>query len=170
MSLWPPTIIPAKERTRNSSMGGFRGVGHQPQAANEGAESLFRLRKWMVFSENPNMPFERTLRHLMMRDDVETFSALDKSLYTPDKDHPLRGLWVGDYNAHGCEFVLFHQPTPERLEGIKITGDINVPRGEYSFIINNLKDPMRIADEEEWPGATVLRGTGQIAASQFVDS
>lgn len=167
---WPPATIPSRERTRRSSMQGFRGAEHQPRSADETAETLFRLRKWMVSNENPNMPFERTLRHLMMRDDVETFSALDKELYTPNIEYPLRGLWVGDYNAHGCEFILFHQPTPKRLEGIKITGDINVPRGEYTFIISNLHEPLRIADEEEWRGASVVKASGQIAASQFMDS
>lgn len=170
MSLWPPINIPSTERTRNTSIQGFRGVGHQPQSINDAAKKLFRLRKWMVFNEHPGMPFERTLRHLMMKDDVETFSALDKTLYTPDNAHPLRGLWVGDYSSHGWEFILFHQPRPERLEGIKITGDINVPRGEYTFIIENLNEVLRIAHEEEWPGSKVVKGKGQIAASQFVDS
>lgn len=104
-----------------------------------------------------------------MGNNVETFSALDKSLYTPDREYPLRGLWVGDYSVNGCEIILFHQPTPDRLEGIKITGDLNVPRGEYTFTFNNLKDLIRIAGEVEWPGATVVGGRGQLADSQFVD-
>lgn len=104
-----------------------------------------------------------------MGNGVETFSALDKSLYTPSKEHPFRGVWVGDYTENGCEIVLFHQPTPERLEGIKITGDINVPRGEYTFIIENLKEPIRIANEVEWPGATVVGGKTQTAFIQFTN-
>lgn len=168
MPVWPPTIIPSGERTRSISAQGFRVDGHQPQTTNEAAESLFRLRTWMIFGANSNH-LETRVQPPAMGNGVETFSALDKSLYTPDKEHPLRGLWVGDYTENGCEIVLFHQPTPERLEGIKITGDINVPRGEYTFIIENLKEPTRIADEVEWPGATVVKGKTQIASIQFTN-
>jgi hypothetical protein len=105
-----------------------------------------------------------------MKEKFETFAALDSWLYTPDERHPFRGLWVGDYSVHGWEFILFHQPNPNRLEGIKITGDIHVPRGEYTFIVEDLTNISRIAHEVEWPGAKAVKGKGQIAASQFVDS
>jgi hypothetical protein len=100
---------------------------------------------------------------------VETFSALEPELYTPDVAHPLRGVWVGDYGGHGCELILFHQLSPTRLEGIKLSGDINVPRGEYTFEVPDLEDLIRIADENEWPGAKVISGVGQIAQSQFLE-
>lgn len=167
MPVWPPTIIPSGERTRSISAQGFRVDGHQPQTANEAAESLFRLRTWMIFGTNSN--HLTRVQPPAMGNGVETFSALDKSLYTPNKEHLFRGVWVGDYTENGCEIVLFHQPTPERLEGIKITGDINVPRGEYTFIIENLKEPIRIANEVEWPGATVVGGKTQTAFIQFTN-
>jgi len=100
---------------------------------------------------------------------VETFSALEPKIYTPDVAHPLRGVWVGDYGGHGCELILFHQLSPTRLEGIKLSGDINVPRGEYTFEVPDLEDLIRIADEKEWPGAKVIRAVGQIAQSQFLE-
>lgn len=123
----------------------------------------------MVFDgSGPNMPPDRIMRNLV-KENIETFAALDSSLYTPDEMHLFRGLWVGYYPPHGWEFILFHQPNPTRLEGIKITGNIDVPRGEHTFIIENLDDISRIAYDEEWPGAKIVKGKGQIAASQFVD-
>lgn len=97
----------------------------------------------------------------------EMFSALDKELYTPDKEHPYRGLWVGDFGSNGCEFTLLHQPDRHRLEAIKITGNINVPRGEYAFHVDDVENPIRIADEPEWPGAKVFRARNQIAEALF---
>jgi hypothetical protein len=119
----------------------------------------------MMFPVGSNNP-----SRIKTADEEEIFSALDKELYTPDEAHHFRGLWVGDYPHHGCEFILMHQPCPDRIEGIKITGDINVPRGECSFYVENATSPTRIADEPEWPGAKVFRASFQIAASQFRES
>ncbi|RPB11429.1 hypothetical protein P167DRAFT_508070 [Morchella conica CCBAS932] len=168
MSLWPPTKIPSAERTRNSSEHGYRDGEHQPESVADASQKLFRFRKWMRFDGASGSLADRL--PYAMKEKFETFAALDSWLYTPDERHPFRGLWVGDYSVHGWEFILFHQPNPNRLEGIKITGDIHVPRGEYTFIVEELTDISRIAHEVEWPGAKAVKGKGQIAASQFVDN
>jgi hypothetical protein len=51
------------------------------------------------------------------------------------------------------------------LEAIKLTGDPNVPRGEYSFRVEDLGPSglLRVADEEPFAGARVMRAKGQIA-------
>ncbi len=58
-----------------------------------------------------------------------------------------------------------------RLEAIKLTGDINIPRGEYTFIAPNIGNGgfVRIADEELFRGARVVRSAGHIAAQAFQD-
>ncbi|KAK7738556.1 hypothetical protein SLS53_006076 [Cytospora paraplurivora] len=40
---------------------------------------------------------------------VTTYSTLDPELYAPTADQPWRGIWVGDYSGHGCEFLLITQ-------------------------------------------------------------
>lgn len=47
-------------------------------------------------------------------DQITTYSTLDPELYTPTVSQPWKGIWVGDYSAHGCEFLLVTQnhPTP----------------------------------------------------------
>ena len=82
-------------------------------------------------------------------------------------EKPFQGLWIGDYSDHGGEILLFLQQTPSKLEVLKVTGDLNVPRGEYSFVIPNMNGPSRICDEMEFTGVRAVRGWGQIAGTHF---
>ncbi|CAK7275028.1 hypothetical protein SEPCBS57363_006468 [Sporothrix epigloea] len=50
------------------------------------------------------------------RDALETYATLDPYYYTPTEDRPFRGIFVGDYSVHGCEFLLVHQDD-EVIEG-----------------------------------------------------
>jgi hypothetical protein len=56
-----------------------------------------------------------------------------------------------------------------RLEAIKLTGDPNIPRGEYTFIAPDIGHGgfMRIADEEVFRGSRIVRSAGHIAARGF---
>ena len=67
---------------------------------------------------------------------------------------------------HGLEFLLFLQRIPTRLEVIKITGDPNVQRGEYSIVAPHLDDS-RISGGPEFQGSAVVMGFGQIAETHF---
>ena len=136
-------------------------------------------------------------------EEVITYSTLDPAVYTPTELKPWRGIWVGDYSGHGCEFLLIHQPdtaddeaTDEelgivrqpnepanaweerrrqdriyrgRLEAIKLTGDPNVPRGEHTFIAEDLSDEGLVATLEEAPfqGARVVKSKGHVAGTGF---
>lgn len=147
LALWPPLCIPAIERTE---MAQFK------RGNSKNVIQLRQIWQWSMMS---------TL------ETYETVSRLLPDLYTPDFERPLRGLWVGDYELHGGEFILFHQPAENsnRLEAIKLTGDPNVPRGESSFIVDDLSHCERISTETEWFGAPVVKAKGQIAQVNFIN-
>jgi Cyclin D1 binding domain/F-box domain len=204
--LWPPMTIPSKERVRAESGQGFNGPGYRPSKVSEVSEQCFRIRRWMSF-QSYSIPFSRSYstESTRMGETVTTYSTLDPKLYTPTPEKPYRGIWVGDYAGHGCEFLLLHQPDDEdipplrkdkitqnleisgksaeiepkdqcthkgRIEMIKLTGDLNVPRGEHTFIADDISDSalVRIAEEPRFRGARIVRSRGQIAARGFQDS
>jgi hypothetical protein len=58
-----------------------------------------------------------------------------------------------------------------RIEAVKLTGDPNIPRGEYTFIAPDIgpNGLIRIAKEEIFKGARIVRSVGHIAATGFRD-
>lgn len=58
-----------------------------------------------------------------------------------------------------------------RIEAVKLTGDPNIPRGEYTFIAPDIgRDGLlRIASEELFKGARIVKSVGHIAARGFRD-
>lgn len=58
-----------------------------------------------------------------------------------------------------------------RLEAIKLTGDPNVPRGEYTFIAEDIgrRGLIRVAEEPTFRGARVVKSVGHIAGRFFRD-
>ncbi|KAK3675280.1 hypothetical protein LTR78_004790 [Recurvomyces mirabilis] len=58
-----------------------------------------------------------------------------------------------------------------RLEAIKLTGDPNIPRGELTFLAPDIGEAgfLRIADEEIFKGARIVRSAGHIAGRNFRD-
>jgi hypothetical protein len=194
MALWPPQTIPARHRVRNASQGNFVATGHRPQKRSDISDQTFRIRRWMQMVGGHNQPGVR------LAEEVYTYSTLDPHLYTPTSDKPYRGIWVGDYAGHGCEFLLIHQPGDEvpfdessviqrddesmdeflirkreeriyrgRIEAIKLTGDPNVPRGEYTFIADDIgKDGfVRVAHEAKFKGARIVKSKGHVAERLF---
>ena len=205
MELWPPKTIPAAHRVRNDPYNLFHSNEYRPRTLTEASDATFRLRKWMEF---------RGLGQYMglkMGEDVMTFATMPSDLYMPTKGKPWRGIWVGDYAGHGCEFLVILQrdliesentgepvsqssfesePTftlggadivqrsgeeedppgcTGRLEAIKLTGDPNIPRGEYTWIAPDIghRGFVRLAHEQMFKGARVVSSYGHIASAGF---
>lgn len=197
---WPPVTIPSDRRVYRDIENPLPEWDMPPLRTEQISQSAFRLRKWPHFGMG--VPLFSTGGH----ETLATYATLDPSLYTPTKEKPYQGIWVGDYSAHGCEFLLFLQrdygghPTSSStssaasqpselddsegsgtggediihqgsLEAIKLTGDPNVPRGEISWIAEDIgRDGMiRAADESLFQGARIVHSRGHAAGLGFRD-
>jgi hypothetical protein len=200
---WPPPAIPAHHRVGAQAAGVFPISSQRlevcspgnwaPHNRSEASDQTFRIRRWMEWM--------RSGLGLRLGEETVTWSTLDPYWYTPTKEKPWRGIWVGDYNVHKCEFLLVHQPDSEdgempaferkpeetdeefdarflrervhkgSLEAIKLTGDTNVPRGEYTFIAPDLGESGLVGVEEREPlaGSRVVRSKGHIAHDGFIN-
>lgn len=216
--VWPPPAIPARQRTRGTISGRYDDswlrAGDRPLRRDQVSENTFSIRRWIQRGGVPMPPLgagtafqfdwgNPDIIHMHMGEEIMTFATLDPALYTPTPTRPWRGIWVGDYSAHGCEFLLIHQPDePEatdaelglsreewecdeawekrrldarinrgRLEAIKLTGDPNVPRGEHTFIADDIGPDgfVGVASEPPFKGARMVRSRGHIAHTGFVE-
>lgn len=124
-SLWPPIIFPAADRTTRSHAASQHHCPPVEQINN--SRSLFELTKASTSG------FGR-----MGGPRVELFAALDPKLYTPNLEHPLRGIWWCKFPV-GIEFILFHQKSRYQVEGLKLTGDLFLHRGTKTLGFDNIQ-------------------------------
>ena len=103
-------------------------------------------------------------------DKTVTYGTMSPEAYTPNVEKPWQGIWCGDYFNRGVEFLLVLQPdSTDSLLAIKLTGDSNVPRWQYSIVVPDLLEGgfVRVAEEEEFRGARVVRSASHMAATGF---
>lgn len=174
-ALWPPSMIPSPERIyRSMSL----TDAYLPLCASEASSIGFRLKRWA------NFRFQMTSTG---NEAISNYATIDPELYVPTKEKPYQGIWIGDYSAHGCEFLLIYQQTqPSRygpagarqgndqwntLRAVKLTGDPNVPRGEVTFVAHDIgpNGLVRVADEEPFAGARIVHCFGHVAGLGFRD-
>ncbi|KAK3115257.1 hypothetical protein LTR53_005577 [Teratosphaeriaceae sp. CCFEE 6253] len=81
----------------------------------------------------------------------------------------LEGFTEMPYQRTLQEITDYDDVPSGRLEAIKLTGDPNIPRGEYSFIAPDIGHGgfLRVADEETFRGARIVRSAGHIAGRGF---
>ncbi|CAJ0554318.1 Ff.00g128310.m01.CDS01 [Fusarium sp. VM40] len=227
-NIWPPPSVPSEHHVSGSSTqvteeGIFVNTpASRPWRRQDVSERFFRVRQWMEMAgglARVGMAAGITGIYNMLRlsrlaaagglpgvhvgEELITYSTLDPKLYTPTPLKPWRGIWVGDYSTHGCEFLLVHQPDDEnsatdeelglvrrdseteeawearrtegrtfqgRLEAIKLTGDPNVPRGEITFVADDL-GPDGVVDgpppDPRFLGIRTVYSQGHIANTGF---
>ncbi|PYH98189.1 hypothetical protein BO71DRAFT_316933 [Aspergillus ellipticus CBS 707.79] len=182
---WPPQTIPSNHRINRDLDIEAPHQERYPRQVDDLSEHAFRIRRWANFRLGGNL-FGASSPNVTL----STFATLDPKLYTPTRMKPYQGIWVGDYSAHGCEFLLFLQRGREdehaspaetsvseetipqySLEAVKLTGDPNVPRGELSFVADDTGPGglLRIADETLFQGARIVRCRGHVAGLGFRD-
>ncbi|KAI0474696.1 hypothetical protein F4859DRAFT_504536 [Xylaria cf. heliscus] len=197
--LWPPPAVPAAHRVLghpsnivgDPTQGLMTSPTWRPFNRSEVSDMTFRIRQWMELGP-PTIGFH-------VGEEIVTYSTIDPVFYTPTPERPWRGIWVGDYSVHGCEFLLINQPDVDegnqeplkklesesdeefqarflservyrgRLEAIKLTGDPNVPRGEYTFLADDLGEGgfVGIAQAPPFQGARIVKSQGHIANIGF---
>lgn len=115
-SVWPPQSLPSANRVRNSNLGPLVGMtrGYQPDYESKGYRpENFSERSLDAFRMS-NPPRSISIgygRYVgVTPSGGETFAAIHPSVLEPTAQKPLQGIWIGDYNGHGNEFVLFLQP------------------------------------------------------------
>ncbi|KAF4924607.1 hypothetical protein CGCVW01_v003970 [Colletotrichum viniferum] len=223
-NVWPPPAIPARHRVAGV-VSGLHGDDltptDLPTRRAEASDQAFRIRHWMEMAGAPAAGLfvgagpagliraihanlsARGLPGVHIGEEVVTYSTLDPIVYTPTPLKPWRGIWVGDYSGHGCEFLLINQPDDEevsdeelglvrsadesddewtrrrtdarvhrgRLEAIKLTGDPNVPRGEYTFVADDLGEAgfVGLAQEPPFQGTRVVKSKGHVAGTGFME-
>lgn len=155
--LWPTINIPVTDRiypTERSITDQANGV-HEDVKYSDDLMAISRP----IFSatlENDIVSYDDIPRH------TEIFYRLPRNLPAPTNFKQYSGLFMGDYSAHGPEILYLYYPTPTSLHAVKVTGDPNVPRGELSWVVDDLTRPTRICTEREWPGGRAFAGRGQI--------
>ena len=180
--LWPPPLISTNNRIDRVTQ-----PLKLPEHASEVSEAGFRIRRWAHFR------FGLQAGLASDNEAIFSYATLDPCLYTPTKEKPYQGIWVGDYSAHGCEFLLIFQQDPARsdlgegedetdltsgdivqkgsLRAVKLTGDPNVPRGEVSFFADDIGPDglICVADSKPFTGARIVRSKGHVAGLGFLD-
>ena len=206
--IWPPPTIPSADHVLGAGLDrstSLRPTDHATRIS-ETTDLAFRIYKWIQIHDDDPGPSTAELltppppspsRLLAIGEEVSTYTTLAPDLYTPTPSHPFRGIWIGDYGSHGCEFLWLRQPdvspSPQqqdrvegesdaayaarmrepvysgRLEGVKLTGDANVPRGEVTFVVEELGDGgvVGVGEHKPFEGVRIVRSRGHIADNGF---
>ncbi|KAK0725239.1 hypothetical protein B0H67DRAFT_125277 [Lasiosphaeris hirsuta] len=97
----------------------------------------------------------------------------DGERFDPGSIVQLEGETAETFAARRTEEMTWHG----RLEAVKLTGDPNVPRGECTFVVDDLgaRGFRRVLQEPPFTGVRVVKSRGHIAESgfrghEFVDS
>ncbi|ORY04663.1 F-box domain-containing protein [Clohesyomyces aquaticus] len=141
-----------QEREREESVGSseesWSTAPDTPESSGSGNESAFETAALSDTEE------DRELDH--------SWATITASTSARKHDHDMVALEDVDPNED-----IYHG----RIEAIKLTGDPNIPRGEYTFIAPDIgpNGLIRIATESPFKGARIVKSVGHIAERGFRD-
>lgn len=96
-------------------------------------------------------------------------------MHQPEDEEPFDESAVIRYDGESQKHFLKRRKEGRiyrgRLEAIKLTGDPNIPRGEHTFICDDIgnRGLVRVADDELFKGARIVRSRGHVADRNFID-
>ena len=198
MALWPPNTIPALERVRVESPSSFRDNSHKPKTYEQTSTTTFRLRTCVRVNSYERLEDIVTFSTILPEYYTPTTEKPYQGIWVGDySGHGCEFLLIiqstpeealnlesveetpprsfEDISTPTIEPHLPPASTPDppghtgRLDAIKLTGDVNIPRGEVSWIAQDIGRGglVRIAQEPEFRGARVVRSSGHIANTNF---
>lgn len=121
VQVWPTRNMPAAGdlrmlgdcRMRAESSDCFRGSDHIPSSMREASQTTFRIRQHIQSTHSSRLPLF-TFSQARISELISNYGTLAIEAYTPTPEKPWQGIWCGDYNAHGVEFLLITQPDEPR--------------------------------------------------------
>ncbi|KAF2483879.1 hypothetical protein BDY17DRAFT_322773 [Neohortaea acidophila] len=141
-------------------------------------EGMAWLRNW--FAGRDAGPLGSANRYANTDVDVDILGGVDEEEIEEEEssgdektrfpmDNTLDHTTAGSSSRAAVE-VTDHPDAPSgRLEAIKLTGDPYIPRGEFTFVAPDIGAGgfIRIADEQAFRGARVVRSAGHVADRDF---
>ena len=99
----------------------------------------------------------------------ESVGATAVGLEVPKAAGPSAGTTQTPSNGERAQSTPTGNWEYGRLEAVKLTGDINVPRGQYTWIAEDIgpKGLIRIGNEQMFAGARMVKSWGRIAGRGF---
>jgi hypothetical protein len=138
-----------------------------PKPLPERAEWAMRSREGSVSSDGS---WSTAPTDAMLSDDEDDFENAD------DLEDSVATLQEAFSGANSQDHVEVAREEDEhiyqgRIEAVKLTGDPNIPRGEYTFIAPDIgpNGLLRVATEDMFKGARIVKSVGHIAARGFRD-
>lgn len=195
--IWPPPTIPAQEYIQGYSID--LPSESRPKRRDEASDQTFRIRRWIEMLGAIGVHMGEDISSYSTLDPklyTPTKTRPYRGIWAGDySGHGFEFLLVhqpDEAPATDAELELVRGDTESdedwdkrrlearvfrgRLEGIKLTGDPNVPRGEYTFVSDDLgpngfvgrvHDAQLMGDDTR--GTRVVRSKGHVALTGFVE-
>lgn len=138
-NLWPPLHFPGITRAQTDLAFPSGNDMETPQSYDEISQSHFRIR----FSSSG--PTGNPLA--LNGQGVITYATPPVESYTPTREKPWQGLWVGDYHGHDVEFLLFVQYDADEASRRPEVGP-KLAKGEvYGYLGADINLQREVTDE-----------------------
>ncbi|KAF1828852.1 hypothetical protein BDW02DRAFT_593003 [Decorospora gaudefroyi] len=130
--------------------------------ARDRAESVSSEGSWSTAPTDSVSPGEDAGEAMVTADDVgDSVATLQGAVHSRSEAS----------SAASCSGEQEETVYQGRIEAVKLTGDPNIPRGEYTFIAPDIgpNGLLRVATEDIFKGARIVKSVGHIAARGFRD-